>query len=68
MLKSLCDLYALWNLSVEMKHLLQEGVLAAEHAAWVDQLIKDSLLPGTVHSHTTHDARHKRTRTAARAH
>jgi hypothetical protein len=47
-LKRLCDLYALYNMSVEMKHLLQEGVLAAEHSLWVDELIKDSLLPGIV--------------------
>lgn len=49
-LKDLCQLYALYNMSVEMKHLLQEGVLAPEHSAWVDELIKDSLLLSTLQS------------------
>lgn len=47
MITRLSELYALWNMSVEMKHLLQEGILTPEHAFWVDELIRDRLLPRT---------------------
>jgi len=45
LLKTLCDLYVLWSLSTDMQYFLREGVLGANHAQWVEELIKDQLFP-----------------------
>lgn len=40
-LKKLCNVFALWHLSQEMRYLLEDGYMTGDHARWLESLLRE---------------------------